>query len=227
MAGSSRSVLSSRVGGGPTSRDQHRPAVGDLRRRRRSAARGRAACGRESSSWSSGWRSRPRPPPSGRRGRSGTRWPPRRPRSAGSAGRTAPPPAVIRSITTSRSSSPGMHQLGVTARRTPSPARWSPSAPARTEPPSRARRGARGRWPRSRSRPSRAPAIERPAIGLGAQRRVHLEAAVERAHEVVGERQVVRADLAADPRPGRLGGGQRLRPTPRTTRCWKCTRASS
>jgi len=48
---------------------------------------------------------------------------------------------------------------------------------------------------------------KRPAVRLGAQRRVHLEAAVERAHDVVGEREMVRADLAADPR----AGGLRLR----------------
>ena len=49
-----------------------------------------------------------------------------------------------------------------------------------------------------------------PAVGLGAQRRVHLEAAVERADGLVGQRQVVRRRLAADARPGRVACAERL-----------------
>ena len=52
---------------------------------------------------------------------------------------------------------------------------------------------------------------QRLAVGLGAQRRVHLEALrVEAADLLVGQAEVVRAGLGADLDPGRLGGGDRL-----------------
>ena len=74
----------------------------------------------------------------------------------------------------------GAARARCTARRTPSRGRSCPSAPARTAPPSRAR--ACGAW--SVATQSITPALQRldqrPSVALGAQRRVHLEAAVER-----------------------------------------------
>ena len=75
---------------------------------------------------------------------------------------------------------------------------------------------------------ARAQALdERPAVGLGGERRVHLHARVHPAHVLLGEQQVMGRDLRADREAARLG----LRPTASTEaaqlRCWKCTRASS
>ena len=59
--------------------------------------------------------------------------------------------------------------------------------------------------------PSRRRLDQRLAVGLGAQRRVHLEAArVEAADLLVGEAEVVRAGLGADLDPGGLGGADDL-----------------
>ena len=110
----------------------------------------------------------------------------------------------------------GQHQARCRARRRPSPGRSCPSAPARRAPPSPRARAARGRWRRSRSCPSRSPSTSARRSRLGGQRRVHLHARVQAAHVLLGEQQVVRADLGADPPAARLGAGDAPRPRPRS-----------
>ena len=109
-----------------------------------------AACARRSSSSPSGSRSRPRRPPTPRRGRSGTR-------SAGA-------PTAIRGVGRSEQRGArrelldhqrqrqhaGHARARCRPRRTRSPARSCPSAPPRTAPPSPRARAARGRWRCSR-----------------------------------------------------------------------------
>ena len=78
------------------------------------------------------------------------------------------------------SSTPGSDQLGVErGERRLQPGRAHRRLLERA-PPSRRARAARGRWRCSRSCPSRRPVDQRLAVGLGAQRRVHLHARVER-----------------------------------------------
>ena len=62
--------------------------------------------------------------------------------------------------------------------------------------------------------PERSPVDQRLAVGLRAQRRVHLHVRIERAHRLVGEAQVVRRGLGCHPTPISFA----WRP-PRPTRC--------
>ena len=59
---------------------------------------------------------------------------------------------------------------------------------------------------------------QRLAVGLGPQRRVHLEVRVERPHRLVGEQQVVRRGLAGHLRARRLARARSPRPSRARTR---------
>ena len=58
--------------------------------------------------------------------------------------------------------------------------------------------------------PSARPRLDRLDVGVGPQRRVHLEDRVEGRARGVGEREVVRRGLRGDGQPARLGGAHEL-----------------
>ena len=194
------------------SRNPHREAalpVGDPAGDDRHQDSSRAGGARRSRSCPSGSPSPRRPPPTRPRGRRGPGWP--RYPARGSAARSpnGAAPALIRSTRMPRSSTPGSDELGVERRE------------CRLE-AGDAHRGLLerdlllleecGAW--SVAMQSMTPGAnrldQRLAVVLGAQRRVHLEARVEAADRLVGERQVVRGRLAGDPDSGGLRRRHRL-----------------